>query len=91
MRFVYLFVFLLTTPSVSREISDRVRVIACLNNIPNIIHSDSKGDTLASSEWLKIKKFIEANDDDTMVLVWGNEQDTDTAVKEIIIYSNQVL
>jgi len=73
----------------SREISDRVRVIACLTNIPNIIHSDSKGETLASSEWRKIKKFVGATENDTIVLVWGTEQDTDTAVKEIIIRAKE--
>lgn len=73
----------------SREISDRVRVIACLTNIPNIIHSDSKGETLASAEWQKIKKFVDANENDTIVLVWGSEQDTETAVKEIIIRAKE--
>lgn len=73
----------------SREISDRVRVIACLTNIPNIIHSDSKGETLASAEWQKIKKYVDATDNDTMVLVWGDERDTETAVKEIIIRAKE--
>ncbi len=31
----------------SKEISDRIRVIACLTNIPNLIHSDSKSDTIS--------------------------------------------
>ena len=73
----------------SREISDRVRVIACLTNIPNIIHSDSKGDTITSADWQNIKRAVGANDNDTMVLVWGNEQDTDMAVKEIIIRAKE--
>ncbi len=57
----------------SREISDRVRVIACLTKIPNIIHSDIKGDTITSSDWQKVKRFVNATDDDTMVIVWGSE------------------
>ncbi len=73
----------------AREIADRVRVIACLTTIPNIIHSDSKGETLTSSQWQKIKKFTDAADEDTMVLVWGNQDDTDTAVKEIIIRARE--
>jgi len=73
----------------SKEISDRVRVIACLTNIPNIIHSDSKGDTLTSADWQNIKRTIGVNDDDTMVLVWGNEIDTDMAAKEIIIRAKE--
>jgi glutamyl-tRNA(Gln) amidotransferase subunit E len=73
----------------SREISDRVRVIACLSTIPNIIHSDSKGDTLSSADWLKIKKAANASDNDTMVLVWGNEEDVITGAKEIIIRAKE--
>lgn len=73
----------------SKEISDRVRVIACLTSIPNIIHSDSKGETLTSSEWQAIKKSINANDDDTVVIVWGDERDSNTAVEEIIIRARE--
>ena len=73
----------------SREISDRVRVIACLSTIPNIIHSDSKGDTLSSADWLKIKRAVNASDNDTMVLVWGNEEDVITGAKEIIIRAKE--
>jgi glutamyl-tRNA(Gln) amidotransferase subunit E len=73
----------------SKEISDRVRVIACLTNIPNIIHSDSKGDTLTSADWQNIKRAVGASESDTMVLVWGNEQDTQMAVKEIIIRAKE--
>ena len=73
----------------SKEISDRVRVIACLSTIPNIIHSDGKGETLTSSEWQKIKKAVNASDDDTIVIVWGDEMDTATAVNEIIIRAKE--
>lgn len=73
----------------SKEISDRVRVIACLTNIPNIIHSDSRGDNLLSAEWQNIKKNVGATDNDTIVIVWGNEQDTEMAVKEIIIRAKE--
>lgn len=73
----------------SKEISDRVRVIACLTNIPNIIHSDSKGDTLTSADWQNIKRTVSATDNDTMVLVWGNEVDADMASKEIIIRAKE--
>ncbi len=73
----------------SKEISDRVRVIACLTTIPNIIHSDSKGETITSSEWQKVKKFTSAGNKDTMVIVWGNEEDTATAADEIIIRAKE--
>jgi len=73
----------------SREISDRVRVIACLTKIPNIIHSDNKGDTITSSDWQKVKKFVNATDDDTMVIVWGSKEDVKTASDEIIIRARE--
>lgn len=75
----------------SKEISDRVRVIACLTTIPNMIHSDSKGDTITSSEWQKIRKASGAKENDTMVVVWGSEDDTETAVKEIIIRAKEAV
>ncbi len=73
----------------SREISDRVRVVACLTHLPNIVHSDSKGDTLSSAEWQNIRKALNAENGDCIVLVWGNEQDTATAVNEIIIRAKE--
>lgn len=73
----------------AREISDRVRVIACLTTIPNIIHSDSKGDNITSADWQKVKKHVNASNDDTLVIVWGDERDTTTACKEIIIRAKE--
>ncbi len=73
----------------SKEISDRVRVIACLTTIPNLIHSDSRTDTLSSSDWLKVKKFTEATDDDTLIIVWASEDDIQCAVNEIIIRAKE--
>lgn len=73
----------------SKEISDRVRVIACLTTLPNIIHSDSKGDTLSSSDWQKIKKSMGAGEDDAMVLVWGNPADAEMGAGEIIIRAKE--
>jgi glutamyl-tRNA(Gln) amidotransferase subunit E len=78
-----------TSTYFSKEISDRVRVIACLTTIPNMIHSDSKSDTITSSEWQSVKKYLDATDDDTLVIVWGNEKDTETAVNEIIIRAKE--
>ncbi len=73
----------------SRELSDRVRVIACLTTLPNIIHSDSPGETLASSEWLTVRKAFGATEDDTLVLVWGPAVDAETGAKEIIIRARE--
>jgi glutamyl-tRNA(Gln) amidotransferase subunit E len=73
----------------SREISDRVRVVACLTTLPNIIHSDSPGETLPSSEWQSLRKTIGATDDDTIVVVWGTKLDVTTAGSEIAIRARE--
>ena len=73
----------------SREISDRVRVIACLTVLPNIIHSDSMSETLSGAEWKDSKAALECTPADTLVIVWGDARDVDTAVKEIIIRAKE--
>ena len=73
----------------AREISDRVRVIACLTALPNIIHSDSPGETLASSEWLNLRKLLGATEEDTLVLVWGPLVDAETGAREILIRARE--
>lgn len=73
----------------SREISDRVRVISCLTTLPNIIHSDSPSETIASSEWSALKKTVGATDDDVIVLVWGNEIDAPAGANEVVIRAKE--
>ena len=73
----------------SKEISDRVRVIACLTTLPNIIHSDSTETTISSAEWQQVKKAIKATSDDAVVLVWGSETDIQMAASEIAIRAKE--
>lgn len=73
----------------SREISDRVRVIACLTSLPNIVHSDSTAETLSTTEWSNVKRSLSATNDDTIVIVWGDEKDVLTATNEIIIRAKE--
>jgi glutamyl-tRNA(Gln) amidotransferase subunit E len=74
----------------ANEISDRVRVIACLTNIPNIIHTDSEEETITTQEWERIRSYVKSSKTDTLVLVWGSESDTETAINEIIIRAKEV-
>jgi glutamyl-tRNA(Gln) amidotransferase subunit E len=78
-----------TDTDFSREISDRVRVVACLTLLPNIIHSDSPSETLASSEWQMLKKVVGAGESDTIVIVWGPEGDARTGASEIAIRARE--
>lgn len=73
----------------AKEISDRVRVIACLTTLPNIIHSDSASETISNSEWQAIKKMVGASEKDTLVIVWGDEKDVETGANEIIIRAKE--
>ncbi|MCD6378996.1 Glu-tRNA(Gln) amidotransferase subunit GatE [bacterium] len=75
----------------AKEISDRVRVIACLDILPNIAHSDMKGETFSSSEWTKTKKKLGSKENDAIVIVWGNPTDIETAIKEIKIRAIEAL
>jgi glutamyl-tRNA(Gln) amidotransferase subunit E len=67
-----------------QEVADRVRVIACLTTLPNIVHSDSPGDALSSSEWQIVRKTLCATDADTLVVVWGPDVDAKLGAQEII-------
>jgi glutamyl-tRNA(Gln) amidotransferase subunit E len=73
----------------SREIADRVRVIACLSVLPNIIHSDAMSETLSGAEWKDTKAALGCTSNDTLVIVWGEAGDVDTATKEIIIRAKE--
>lgn len=73
----------------SQEISDRVRVIACLTRLPNIIHSDSPTENIASADWRNIYKTTGATKDDALVLVWGLPEDAEMGAGEIIIRAKE--
>lgn len=73
----------------SREISDRVRVIACLTRLPNILTSDNTEETIDSVIWTRIQKLIQATQNDALILVWGIPEDVKTGVEEIIIRARE--
>ncbi len=78
-----------TNTRFSREISDRVRVVACLTRLPNIVHSDSPSETLSSAEWQAVRKALRAAKDDTLVVVWGGAEDARTGAQEIAIRARE--
>jgi len=68
------------------EVAGRVRVIACLDVMPNIVYSNHfKEFNLSSEEVTCLEKLFNFRSTDTIVLVWGDEADVKTAVKEIKI------
>ena len=75
----------------SKEISDRVRIIACLTRLPNMLTSESTEETIESFTWNKIRKTLKTASRDSVILVWGVEEDISTAVKEIIIRAKEAI
>ncbi|MBN2447669.1 MAG: Glu-tRNA(Gln) amidotransferase subunit GatE, partial [Phycisphaerae bacterium] len=73
----------------AKEFSDRVRVIACLTTLPNIVHSDTATESLAARDWKELFRKTGAHQGDGLVLVWGDQLDTETACEEIAIRARE--
>jgi glutamyl-tRNA(Gln) amidotransferase subunit E len=82
-----------TQPGVTfaREIADRVRVVACPEHRPFMIHSDLEDYGLDPREWRELRKRLKADRGDAVVVVWGSEQDAATAVREVLIRCQDAL
>jgi glutamyl-tRNA(Gln) amidotransferase subunit E len=72
-----------------KEFSDRIRVIACLDHLPNLVLSTQDVPTLSSGEWDRVAKTCNVGPDVPILLVWGRDQDTQTAIKEIAIRARE--
>jgi glutamyl-tRNA(Gln) amidotransferase subunit E len=73
----------------AKEFSDRVRVVACLTTLPNIVHSDMASESLAGRDWKALRRRMRAEHGDALVLVWGNEADTTMAASEIALRAKE--
>jgi glutamyl-tRNA(Gln) amidotransferase subunit E len=74
-----------THTTFAKEVSDRVRVVACLTTLPNIVHSDAASETLSADEWKTIRHRVKAGPEDALVFVWGSREDTQSACNEVAI------
>jgi glutamyl-tRNA(Gln) amidotransferase subunit E len=69
----------------AHEISGRVRVIACLDEMPNILHTDKDGEfALFPEERTAVMAICGATFADVAILVWGPDEDVTTGINEII-------
>ena len=68
-----------------QEFADRVRVVACLQECPNLLCSDTDAQLLKPGQWSKIQKALGVGASAVVVLVWGQVEDVQTAAKEIEI------
>jgi len=72
------------------EISGRLRVIACLDRLPNLLHSDDeRPESLSPEFWLGARAACGASPEDGVVLVWGGSKDADTAAAEVLIRARE--
>ncbi|MEJ2084370.1 MAG: Glu-tRNA(Gln) amidotransferase subunit GatE [Acidobacteriota bacterium] len=68
----------------AHEIAGRVRVIATLDQTPILLHSDAWPEYTGSAEELnRIRRALDCESGDALVVVWGAKQDTITAAQEI--------
>ena len=64
------------------EISDRLKVIACLER-PNMTHSESPLGWVDDGDWAKLAGLLNAAENDAQILLWGPAEDLPTALETI--------
>ena len=72
-----------------KEFSDRIRVIACIDDLPNLALSTQDVPTLSSGEWDRVSKVCQVAPDVPVIIVWGRQEDVETAVKEVAIRARE--
>lgn len=77
------------TRTLASEVSDRVRVVACLDRLPNVAHTDDP--SLGEAWWREVRARAGAADGDAVVVVAGPRQDVATAVEEVRIRMREAL
>lgn len=64
------------------EISDRIKVIACIEK-PHLIHSEEHKPSLSEKEMDQVKQMLNANEEDAQIILWGPASDIATAIETI--------
>lgn len=68
----------------AHELAGRVKVISCLNQMPNIYHTDRWPEYRGSqNDSLIVRRELDVTDSDVAVIVWGPADDTVSACMEI--------
>lgn len=68
-----------------KEFSDRIRVIACIDDLPNVACSTQDAHTFSGGEWDKICGVCGVDATVPILVVWGRQQDAETAAREVVI------
>jgi len=64
------------------EISDRLKVIACIEK-PNMIHSEDMGEDSFAGLFPEVAIWLSAAPDDAQIILWGPEADIPTAIETV--------
>jgi len=77
----------------ARELGERVRVIACLTARPFMIHSDIEDYGVIGTHWQQLRKGLKAGSRsaDAVVVLWGDDADVLTGVKEVVLRAQEAL
>lgn len=73
-----------TSPSrmFADEISDKIKVIACIPK-PNMTHSESLESLISANEWTSIYSELNSTSEDAQIIFWGSNEDIKTAIETI--------
>ncbi len=75
-----------STRTFADDIAGRVRVIACIQHQPILIHTDEDtSEILSEQDLAHLREIANMSDDDSAIIVWGDKGDVDTALGEIDI------
>ncbi|MFA6924312.1 MAG: Glu-tRNA(Gln) amidotransferase subunit GatE [Bacteroidales bacterium] len=66
----------------ANEISDRLKVIACIEK-PNMTHSEELESCIAKDDLDKIQTLLKSGENDAQIIFWGPEADIKTALDTI--------
>jgi glutamyl-tRNA(Gln) amidotransferase subunit E len=64
------------------EIRDKLKVVACIEK-PNMTHSEDINPVLSTKEFDKISTFLQAGEDDAIIVLWGPSDDIPTALETV--------
>lgn len=66
----------------ANEISDRLKVIACIEK-PNMVHSEELEPKIIEDNFTKIKDLFKAKEEDAQLIFWAPDEDIPTALETI--------
>ena len=64
------------------ELSNRLKVIACIEK-PNLLHTEQFEQVITDLDLAIIAPMLDAGEEDAQILIWGPEEDMETAIETI--------